>query len=283
MPHTFQTKPTESSTKSDPPPTAGRRPGNSHEDRKRAQPKPPRPRKVPLTRITVDYSVQPRFRMNRDAIAQYCDVYRIAPEQMPPVTLLKARDGSLQLVDGFHRYEAAQRARCRDIRAVILEEEMTRAEVLWLAVDANRRNGLLIGRAERRIVFRRFVEAGQNRKPDGSLMSSREIVRALQFGSHQSVLNWMKLDFPKVHAEMIGADSEDAEEPEPYDTVNDALIGYIGTAEWEYLRQIAKAAAEVPKQEIARAVSGIEQRISHTLGVASLAELLPDEEEWDDF
>jgi hypothetical protein len=197
---------------------------------------------------------------------------------------VKTLDGSLQLVDGFHRYEAAERARRRDIKAVVLEAEgRTRAEVLWMAVEANRRNGVPIGRAERRVVFRRFVEAGQNRNPDGSLMSSREVVRALQFGSHQSVLTWMQMDFPKVHAEMIGADPEDYEEPELCGEVNDTLIGYIGTAEWEYLKQIAKAAADVPKEEIARVVSGIEQRISQTLGVSSLAELLTDEEPNDDF
>lgn len=110
--------------------------------------RPARPRKVALSRITVDHAIEPRFLMSKDALVRYADIYRIAPNTLPPVTLAVVVDGSLVMVDGFHRLEAARRARMRDIKAVVIEGR-TRDELMWLAVEENCRNGLPIGRAER--------------------------------------------------------------------------------------------------------------------------------------
>lgn len=214
---------------------------------------------------------------------RYADIYRTDPNELPPVTLARIRGDKLVVVDGFHRLEAARRARRQDIKAVVVEGR-TRAELLWLAVEENVKNGVPIGRAERRVIFQRFVEAGKNRLPDGKPMSSREIVRQIKFGSHQSVLNWMKMDFPKVYEEMGGKElEEDQDQPDEGSKVEDQLTQYIEWAEAEYLRQVTKGASKLPKATVAQIVKGIEERVSRALGVTSLDELLPEEEENDDF
>lgn len=135
------------------------------------------------------------------------------------------------------------------------------------------------------MIFRRFVRAEQNRLPNGTLMSSREIVRALKFGSHQGVLNWMRPDFPRVYEEVGGKNLEEDElEPDDFNREEEQMMQYIENAEYEYLRLIEKEAKTVSKETVAKLVSGIEERISRAPGVSALAELLPeDEEPHDDF
>ena len=99
---------------SDPPPRSGRRPTAKRTSAA------PRPRKIALGRITVDHAIQPRFLMSKDALVRYADTYRISPNELPPVTLA-ALDGNMVMVDGFHRLEAARRARMRDIKAIVNE------------------------------------------------------------------------------------------------------------------------------------------------------------------
>lgn len=222
--------------------------------------------------------------MSKDAVRRYTDIYRTDPNALPPITLARAGNGEeLIVVDGFHRLEAARRARRRDIRAVIVEGH-TRAEVRWLAVEENVRNGVPIGRAERRAIFQRFVEAGKNRRPDGTLLTSRELVRSLQFASHQTFLTWMKEDFPDIHVEMGGRDLEDDEDqPDEGSRMEDQMTQNIEWAEGEYLRQIIKAADKLSKEKVAEIVGGIERRIGEALGVSDLQELLSNEAESDDF
>lgn len=242
-----------------------------------------RPRKVAISRIEMDSAIQPRLRMSKDAVARYSHVYRNNPRGMPPVLLATiGKSDKLHVIDGFHRVLAAQRAHRRDIPAIIIET--SRVEARWIAVEANFKNGVPISRAEKRIVFRRFVDAGRNRKAEGSLMSSRELAMALPLGSHQSMLSWMKADFPKVHAEMVGGEPEEEEAVEDEGSrKEDQMLANIEWAESEFLAAIRKAQEVVPKERIAEVVHDIRERVRAALDVPDIDALLPEVDATPDF
>lgn len=244
---------------------------------------PTRPKKVALSRIVMDPAIQPRLRMSKDAVARYIQYYRNAPKELPPVLLATiGTSEKLVLIDGYHRVKAAERSRLAEIPAVIIHASLKEAK--WLAVEANLKHGVPLTRAEKRIVFRRFVEAGRHRKADGSPMSSRELAMAIPLGSHQTMLSWMKADFPKVHAEMVQGEPE---EDEPVDNEGnreeDQRLANIEWAEGEYLAAIRKAIGVVPKERIAEIVHDIRERVRLALDVPDLDQLLPQEEASQDF
>lgn len=244
---------------------------------------PPKPRSVALSRIVEDPAIQPRLRMSRDAISRYANVYRNNRRDVPPILCgtIDRREG-LILIDGYHRVQAARRARLTALPALIVETTLPEAK--WLAVEANLKHGVPLTRAEGRTVFQRFVRAGKNRHPDGTAMSSRELARALPLGSHQSMLNWMKQDFPEVHAEMTGCDPEEDTPTEDEGTrAEDQLLTNVEWTEGEYLAAIRKAAAEVPKEKIAEIVHDIRERVAQALGVADIGVLLPEQDDNGDF
>jgi hypothetical protein len=244
---------------------------------------PQRARNVALSRIVEDPAIQPRFRMSRDAVNRYTHLYRNARRELPPILCCTiGGDERLILIDGFHRVRAARRARLTQLSAIIIGTTLEEAK--WLAVEANFKHGVPLTGAEKRIIFRRFVNAGRNRRADGALMSSRELSMALPVGSHQSMLNWMKADFPKLHSEMTRHEPEE-EEPEDDEgsRKEDQALANIEWAESEYLAAIRKAAAVVPKERIAEIVHDIRERVEEALGVPDVAQLLPEREECDDF
>jgi hypothetical protein len=214
----------------------------------------------------VDPTIQPREFLSRDAVSRYAMVYRNDPEGMPPVTLGHLPDGRTILIDGFHRVEAARQVGQRKLRAETVE---TTPEVApWLAVDANIRNGVPIPNSRKRDVFRRFVNAGRNRLPDGTVMSSRAIASTLKIGSHSSMLNWMKQYFPSIHEEMVGRGEEepDDNEGEATDYLRERAMDALGWAEKQFSIAIAKARQHVPEAELAGVVRGAVVDFEKTMG-----------------
>lgn len=242
-----------------------------------------RPTKLALNRIVEDHAIQPRFKMSRDAVRRYAQQYRANPKRLPPITVGRiGNSGKLILIDGFHRVKAAALAHLREIPAVIIET--TIADAKWLAVEANFANGVPITRAEKRRVFRRFVDAGKNIKEDGSLMSSRELAKALPIGSYQTMLTWMKQDYPAIYANMTGNEpEEEVPEGDAGSREEDQALSNVEWAESQYLAAIRKAAQVVPKESIAVTVGDIKGRIEGVLGVPNLSDLLPEDFDCDDF
>lgn len=199
----------------------------------------------------IDRSIFPRAFLNRDAVKRYAMVYRNNEQGMPPVTLGRLPDGRIILIDGFHRCEAAKLASITRLRAETVETTVEIAR--WLAVDANIRNGVPIPQREKRKVFRRFIEAGQNRRKDGELASSREIARTLPIASHTTILEWMRRDFPKIYAEMVGDDPEDVEEEQIDDAqrMRDQALGNVEWAEQQLVTALVKAREHAPTEELA--------------------------------
>lgn len=253
----------------------------------------PRPstRRVSLFSFEVDPTIQPRAFINRDAVKRYAMIYRLNKRELPPIKLGTLPDGRTILIDGFHRVAAAKEA---GVRALPAEFISTTAEVApWLAFAANIRNGVPIPRSRKRVAFRRFVEARQNRHPDGSVMSSREVVSALPVCSHTTVLRWFKADFPDVFAEMVGRDPEEdiPDEDLEVDPMLDHAMGNMLWAENQLVSTITRSLEHVTPDELAdslrRAVKQFEVALGRPLMTAEetlrLASGYTDDDEEPDF
>jgi len=209
---------------------------------------------ISLDAFERDPAIQPRPFLSRDAVRRYALVYREGPDGMPPIRLGRLPDNRLKLIDGFHRVAAAEQVGQMRLRAEIIPT--TEAVLPWLAVDANIRNGVPIPRRQKREVFRRFIEAGQNRMPDGSPMSSRAIAKALPIGSHTAILTWIKSDFPALYREMAGG-AEDDEEPigDGGDQMRDQALADVAWAEGQLTAAIAKALKHVEAADVATSLT----------------------------
>lgn len=205
---------------------------------------------VSLDSFEVDNTIQPRRFLSRDAVKRYQMAYRIGPDNMPPIKLGRLPDGRTILIDGFHRVAAAELVGHTRLRA---ETVPTTLEVApWLAVEANIKNGVPIHRRQKRLVFRRFIEAGQNRTPAGLPMSSRAIASVLPIASHTSILTWIKADFPALYKEMTGEDGEDdLGEGEAVDQDRDQALADVSWAQLQLVTALAKARQHAPKAELA--------------------------------
>ena len=116
-----------------------------------------------------------------------------AGAEFAPVTLAHI-DGSLYLVDGWHRVAAA----LANNQYLILADvsKMTFDEARWYAAKANTEHGLPLKAKELREVFRAFIET--NRHMQGQkLMPYREIAKRIGKG-FSTIRNWMKADYPRL-------------------------------------------------------------------------------------
>jgi transposase len=118
-----------------------------------------------------------------------------AGAEFPPVTLAHI-DGSLYLVDGWHRVAAALANNQYLILANV--SEMTFDEARWYAAKANTEHGLPLKAKELREVFRAFIETRQHEQERGQrLMPYREIAKRIGKG-FSTIRNWMKADYPRL-------------------------------------------------------------------------------------
>lgn len=208
---------------------------------------------VSLEAFEIDHKIQPRAYLSRDAVRRYKQVYRANSDGLPPIKLGRLPSGSLVLIDGFHRVEAAKEAGLTSLRAETVETTMGLAR--WLAVDANISHGVPIPRSQKRDVFKRFVQARQNQRLDGTLMSSREIARKLPLASHATMLAWMKEDFPKIHAAMVGADPDAvAQEGSGDERRRDEAMGNVFWAQKQLTAALTKALNVIPGEDLAEFV-----------------------------
>jgi hypothetical protein len=221
---------------------------------------------VSLDAFEVDHNIQPRPYLNRDAVRRYTQNYRSDASYLPPIKLGHLPNGRTILIDGFHRVEAATQAGLTSLRAETIETTMRLAP--WLAVDANSRHGVPIPRAQKREVFKRFVRAGQNRRPDGTAMSSREMAKKLPIASHTAMLGWMRDDFPKTYKEMVGDDGEDAPEEngDGAERLRDEVLGNLHWAQKQLGAAMAKSLKVITQDELAAFLRGAIGGFEQTMG-----------------
>lgn len=165
---------------------------------------------VPLQHIAAEDDMQPRLTISEDAIRRYKDTLRANPRAFPPILLAdigttketwRGEERALVVVDGWHRFRAHGELGKDRIQARVIQCSTEHAR--WIAALANMHHGLPLKRGDQRRVFRRYVEAGQNRHPDGSPKSYRAIVEDLSgLRAANTIHGWMQQDFPKIAAEM---------------------------------------------------------------------------------
>ncbi len=139
-----------------------------------------------------DYQI--RRRTDPGTVTRYAGLLR-AGKELPPVKVGMI-DGAAVLLDGFHRVEAHRRAGIFDVVADVVST--TAREAKWLAAEANMAHGLPLKRSEMRSAFRAFIEAGRHLDDRRRLLSLREMAQRCGVGSHNTVLAWLRKDFPRI-------------------------------------------------------------------------------------
>lgn len=102
---------------------------------------------VPLQDLVLERELQCRVAMDGAAIEEYADALADGAV-FPPVVAVRAEDGRLYLVDGWHRVAAARKAERATIRAEI--RDGTRRDALRLAAGANGAHGVRRTQADKR-------------------------------------------------------------------------------------------------------------------------------------
>lgn len=150
------------------------------------------PQRVPIHDILRDDVFQVRMRVEPRVVRQYAEAMQTGAE-FPPVTLAHI-DGSLYLVDGWHRVAAALTNNQYLILADVFE--MTFDEAQWYAAKANTEHGLPLKAKELREVFRAFIDTRQHVQGQ-KLMPYREIAKRIG-KPFSTIRNWMKADYPRL-------------------------------------------------------------------------------------
>lgn len=178
------------------------------------QPEGSRP--VDVESITRDPALQVRAGIDPATARKYANDMKAGAE-FPPVELAETEDGTLLLVDGWHRMEAAhvingQRAVEATTRAA------SRQEAAGWACMANLTHGKQLSDRDKRRALALYITARKHRTADG-LKSYREISRDLLI-KLGTLYRWMEKDHPKI-ARAMAQDrpgNADAEAPLIRDT-----------------------------------------------------------------
>ena len=132
---------------------------------------------INISGIRVNGGTQSRASINRDTVADYAEAMENGAT-FPPIVVFY--DGSdYWLADGFHRYEAYDRAQIYDVPADV--QQGTQRDAILYSVGANASHGLQRTNEDKQ----RAVKVLLN-DPEWSKWSDREIARQCQVG-HQMV------------------------------------------------------------------------------------------------
>lgn len=102
--------------------------------------------RVALTSIAFSEGTQVRASIDVGLVGEYAEAMADGAV-FPPIVVF--HDGNrYYLADGFHRFLAAQRFEARDIAADV--RAGTKADALWFALGANRKNGKRLSETDKR-------------------------------------------------------------------------------------------------------------------------------------
>lgn len=106
-------------------------------------------RRVALEAIVVDDRLKIRDSLNENAVARYCELYESGQTKA-----LVVQKGTMRLLDGHHRLEAARRAGL--VEVWVEEREVSETDLLAEVFRCNRAHGVPLSTAERDNVVRRL-------------------------------------------------------------------------------------------------------------------------------
>lgn len=213
---------------------------------------------LPLEAIIRHERWQVRSKLDKSAVKRYMDMTK-AGSVPPPIKVGRVK-GKLYLIDGWHRMQAGalsiSSGLTHDCEVLALVATMTAAEARWQAASSNLGHGVQYKGQELHGVFKAFVNAEKHVKPNGQLMSYREMAPFLG-KPHTTIRTWMIKYFPKLAAAMGGTDhgNLEAEQPrlpdmkdEHHQAAIDALLGVTQRLDlvtpqhrWEIVRQLEHA------------------------------------------
>lgn len=173
------------------------------------------PEQIELTKISRDGGTQSRAWLNNQTIDEYAAAMRRG-EEFPPIKLIYTGE-AYYLVDGFHRVEAAIKAKLERISAEV--EPGTLEDAQWLSYAANPTHGLPRSTEDKRRAIRAALK-----HPKGVEKSDREIAAHIRV-DHKTVGNIRKEmvergEIPKLE-ERIGADGKTYKVPVQEEPLND--------------------------------------------------------------
>ena len=118
-------------------------------------------KRLKLVKIISDPEIQPREKIHAGTVDEYAAAI-MRGEKLPPLVVFRVDGQNLLLVDGFHRIEAAFKAKRRFIEAEI--HEGSREDAIDFANGANAKSGRRLTNADKRRVADRMLRDKKWRK-----------------------------------------------------------------------------------------------------------------------
>lgn len=146
---------------------------------------------VNISDIVRDKKFQGRTRLDKKVLKTYMLMY-LRGQEFDPVEITQVNQ-VLILTDGWHRVRASELAGKQKIKAVIKEGDEKQA--FFNAITANLRHGLQVKQADKRLLFRMYMDSGQYRKGNYT-KSFREIAGDFNnLISHMTVKRWIQKEY----------------------------------------------------------------------------------------
>jgi ParB-like nuclease domain len=141
------------------------------------------PPEVSTSQLRFAQAAWPRVGLNQERVQLFASIL----DELPPIEVVPAGDGTFLIADGVHRWMAARSLNRGQIEAVILSVQPGESPVACAfrrALETATRSALPLTTSERRAAAKRLVQE----RPE---MSHREIARVVGV-SHDSIDRWAK-------------------------------------------------------------------------------------------
>lgn len=156
---------------------------------------------LPLARIVLDPSWQPRQALDQKAVRRYATAYQRGAT-FPPLAVAEVGAGFV-LLDGWHRH-AALTSLGREYAAADIFH-VKASEAPWVSAKLNLRRGDSVKpkKADLRRSFRFYVDAGHHMRNKRQYKNYRQMEADFDGAvSHTSLHRWMRDDYPEIFAAM---------------------------------------------------------------------------------
>ncbi len=163
--------------------------------------------RVKLSDVVAREAWQVRAKTYEETVKTYYAIYKRDMDTLPPILVAEV-NGTLLLVDGWHRLEALKLLGCETASVVLFKA--TEEEAQWRAASANLTHGLPLKARELRNVFKAYVKAKQHRRRGRGIKSYREMAADLgNRVSYNTVRNWMRSFYPAIFTQLSGAGADE--------------------------------------------------------------------------
>ena len=185
------------------------------------------PEIVDIAALTLDDELFPRERLDPETVDEYAEQTQAEGVRFPPIRVIKLQSGSLMLVDGWHRVEAARRLGDPKIRARVRPGEWL--DAVEAAAASNARHGRPRTNADKRRAVGMLLAL-----PTWAKKSDRQIASHCMVGHHLVA---------EVRASMTGGFSPSSDNP-----LKDTRTGSRGPSSFSGTRPAAGRGWQSPRR-----------------------------------